>query len=124
MALPFPLDRISRSFREGARRKRVSMAKEWPTCLAHVTGWKIVDPDPATGASAMQQQIEASFYFMVNDDFCGGYMKSVPMTRREAERFATGEPSVVVRYNPNDLDQVVVLAEDNKDELPFGVISG
>ena len=124
MPLPFPLDRIARSFREGARRKRISMAHEWPTCHAHITGWKIVDPDPSLGVSTMQQQIEATFYFMLNDEFCGGYLRSVPMARREAERFATGEPSVIVRYNPNDPDQVVVLAEDNETELAFQVVSG
>jgi hypothetical protein len=124
MELPFPLDRIARSFHEGARRKRVSMARDWPKCNAHVTGWKIADADPALGAPPLQQQIEASFYFMLDDDFCGGYLHSVPMVHRDAEHFATGEPVVVVRYNPNDPDQVCVLAEDNKDVLPFEVLSG
>lgn len=124
MPLPFPLDRLARSFREGARRKRISMAQNWPKCNAHITGWKIVDPDPATGASAMQQQIEASFYFMVNDDISGGYVRSVPMIRREAERLMSDELKVVVRYHPTHPDQVVVLAEDNTETLPFQIISG
>ncbi len=124
MAVPFPIDRILRSFREGARRKRISLAREWPQAVGKVTGFKIVDADAASGGSAMQQQIEAAFYFMLNDDFCGGYVRSAPMTRREAERLATGEPSVVVRYNPADPDELCVLAEDNADSLPFAVISG
>jgi hypothetical protein len=124
MALPFPLDRLARSFREGARRKRISMARDWPKCNAHITGWKIVDPDLGSGDSSLQQQIEASYYFMLNDDICGGYFRSVPMVRREAERFAEGDATVVVRYNPNDPDQVAVLAEDNKVMLPFEIISG
>lgn len=124
MALPFPLDRLARSFHEGARRKRVSMAHDWPKCNAHITHWKIVDADPALGSAALQHQIEASFYFMLNDDICGGYLHSVPMVHREAERHATGEPIVIIRYNPNDPDQICVLAEDNKETLPFEVISG
>src|SRR5438309_10798554 len=102
MPLPFPLDRLARSFREGARRKRISMARDWPKCSAHVTGWKIVDADSTTGASAIQQQIEASFYFMINDDISGGYVRSVPMIRREAERLISDELPVIVRYNPAD----------------------
>ena len=113
-----------RSFRKGAHRKRIAAAHQWPTCNAKITGWKIVDADPATGASATQQQIEAAYYFMLNDDFCGGYLRSVPMTHHEAELLATGEPSVTVRYNPNDPDQVAVLAEDNAGKFPFEIISG
>lgn len=122
--MPVPIvDRILRSFREGARRKRVSMAHAWPQALAKITGFKLVEPDPATGASAMQQQIEAAFYFMLNDDICGGYVRSVPMVQREAARLATGEPNLIVRYNPSDPDELCVLAEDNAGRLPFEIIS-
>jgi hypothetical protein len=124
MAIPFPIDRMLRSFRERAHRKRISLSREWPQAVAKVTGFKIVDADPASGGSAMQQQIEAAFYFMLNDDFCGGYVRSVPMTRRDAERLATGEPNLVVRDNPGDPDELCVLAEDNADSLPFALISG
>ncbi|MDP9038942.1 MAG: hypothetical protein M3O02_06655 [Acidobacteriota bacterium] len=128
--MPVPiLDRILRSFREGARRKRLSLAREWPQAAARVTGFKLVDADPATGASEVQQQevqqqIEASFYFMLNDDICGGYVRSIPMVRREAARLATGEPNLIVRYNPTDPDELCVLAEDNAGKLPFEIIAG
>lgn len=122
MSLPI-VDRILRSFREGARRKRISMAHAWPQAIGKVTTWKVVDPDPDTGASAMQQQIEAAYYFMLNDDICGGYVRSVPMVQREAARLAHGEPNLIVRYNPTDPDELCVLAEDNKDKLPFEIIS-
>lgn len=124
MGLPFPFDRLTRSFRESARRKRIVMAQGWPRCDAHITQWKIVDADPELGASAMQQQIEGSFYFVLGEDFCGGYLRSVPMVRREAERLATGDHVVVVRYNPSDPNQVCVLPEDNQGTLPFEVVAG
>ena len=46
------------------------------------------------------------------------------MGRHEAEKLATGSPDFIVRYNPANPDEVVVLAEDNEGKLPFGIVSG
>lgn len=124
MSAPSPFERILRPFREGARRKRIGTAHGWPQAGAKITHWKIVEADPASGGSAMQRQIEATFYFMLNDDICGGYVRSIPMVEREAARLASGEATLIVRYNPSDPDELCVLAEDNAGKFPFDVISG
>jgi len=46
------------------------------------------------------------------------------MPHREAEQLATGSPSLTVRYNPSNPDQTAVLADDNRGQLPFDIISG
>jgi hypothetical protein len=46
------------------------------------------------------------------------------MPHREAEKHATGSPDLIVRYNPANPDQTVVLAQDNRGKLPFELASG
>jgi len=36
------------------------------------------------------------------------------MTRREAERLATGSPKLTIRYDPQNPNHNVALAEENK----------
>jgi hypothetical protein len=61
---------------------------------------------------------------VLNGEYYGGYLRSVPMARREAEKLAVGSPEITARYNPANPDQAVVLAEDNSGKLPFQIVSG
>ena len=109
-------------FTRRARDKRLRQAAAWPTVAAQINGWKILD---ALEESAINtHQIEAAFSFVMNNDYYGGYLQSTPMPHREAERHATGNPIVNVRYNPANPDQVAVLAHDNATTLPFDILPG
>ena len=123
MAGSFLIDPIRRAFRERARLKRARLAVGWPQTRAEVNGWKVLPVGDAAESFTQTDFIEASFHFILNGQFYGGYLRSIPMSRKEAEKLATGSPAVNVRYNPADPDQVVVLAEDNP-ALPFEVVSG
>jgi hypothetical protein len=114
---------IRRAMRESARKKRVRLAAEWPQVTAKINLWKVLPVGEETESFAQTDYIEGGFSFVLNGDYYGGYVRSIAMGRHEAEKLAVGEPSVIVRYNPADPDQTVVLAEDNAS-LPFGVISG
>jgi hypothetical protein len=122
--MAFLIDSIRRSLRENARKKRVQVAARWPQATAKINLWKILPAGDAAESFTQTDFVEAGFSFLLNGEYYGGYVRSVAMGRREAEKFAVGEPSVVVRYNPANPDQTVVLAEDNAGLLPFEVISG
>ena len=124
MAGNFLIDSIQRSLRERARRKRVQLAAGWPQARAHINLWKVLPAGDTTESFAKTDFIEAGFHFVLNGEFYGGYVRSVPMGRREAEKLAVGDAEVTVRYNPDNPDQTVVLAEDNAGKLPFEVVSG
>ncbi len=119
-----PIDAIRRALAESARKKRVQLAAGWPQATAKINGWKILPAGDAAKSFSQSDYIEARFHFHVNDEFYGGYARSVAMGRREAEKLAVGEPEVTVRYNPANPDEAVVLAEDNSSKLPFEVVSG
>ncbi len=74
--------------------KKMREAKGWPTPQGEVNGWKIVTPE-AEAAFGVDSQIEAGFHFIVNDEYFGGYVRSEPMVRREAERMAQGSPRIM-----------------------------
>jgi hypothetical protein len=61
---------------------------------------------------------------VLNGEYYGGYLRSLPMARRETEKLAAGTPEIIARYNPDDPDQAVVIAEDNSGKLPFQIVSG
>jgi hypothetical protein len=119
-----PIDTIRRALDERARRRRVQLAAGWPQATAHINGWKVLPAGDAAKSFSQTDFIEARFHFHLNGEYYGGYVRSVAMGRHEAEKLAVGEPEVVVRYNPADPDEAVVLAEDNVEKLPFEVISG
>ena len=98
-------------------------AKGWPTAQGEVNGWKIVTPE-AEAAFGVDSQIEAGFHFIVNDEYFGGYVRSEPMVRREAERMAQGSPRINVRYDTANPDRNFVLPEDNQGNLPFAIYTG
>jgi hypothetical protein len=124
MAGIFLIDSILRAFRERARNKRVQAAAAWPQITAHINSWKILPAGDASDSFTNTDTIEAGFHFTLNGEFYGGYVNSVPMPLREAERHATGSPDLTVRYNPTDPDQTVVLAEDNRGKVGFQIVSG
>lgn len=109
--------------RESARKKRARVAATWPQTTAKINLWKVLPVGAETDSFAQTDYIEGGFSFTLNGEYYGGYVRSVAMGRHDAEKLAVGEPIVVVRYNPANPDQAVVLAEDNP-ELPFTVISG
>jgi len=123
MAGIFFVDAIRRAIHERARKKRVQFARSWPQVSAQVNTWKIVPAGDAAQSFTQTDVIEAGFHFMLNNDYYGGYLRSIPMTRREAERLAVGSPTVNVRYNPENPDIVAVLAEDNARTFPFELVS-
>jgi hypothetical protein len=124
MAGFYPIDAIRRALAERARRKRVQLAAGWPQATAHINGWKVLPAGNAAKSFTQTDFIEARFHFLLNGEYYGGYARSVAMGRREAEKLAVGEPGVIVRYNPANPDEAVVLAEDNAGKLPFEVVSG
>jgi len=111
-------------FHERARKKRVMLAAGWPQAKAEIDIWKILPAGDAAESFTQTDVIEATFHFTLNGEYYGGYVRSVAMGRKEAERVAVGSPAVNVRYNPANPDEVVVLAEDNIGVLPFDVIPG
>ena len=124
MAGIFFVDSIRRVLRERARKKRVQAGSNWPQTTAHINSWKILPAGDASDSFTNTDYIEAAFHFTLNGDYYGGYANSVPMPHREAEKHATGSPDLTIRYNPTNPDQTVVLAEDNRDKLPFQLVSG
>ncbi|HEX9198222.1 MAG TPA: DUF3592 domain-containing protein [Acidobacteriaceae bacterium] len=123
MAGSFLIGPIQRALRERARLKRVQLAASWPQTHAEINGWKILPAGDEAESFSQTDFIEASFHFILNGEFYGGYLRSVLMGRKDAEKLTTGSPSINVRYNPANPDQTTVLAEDNP-QLPFQVISG
>jgi hypothetical protein len=119
----FLLDSLRRAIRERARQKRVRAAQLWPQALAEINHWKIVAAGDASGSFTQTDAIEAAFHFTLNGEYYGGYVRSLPMARREAENLAIGSPKIAIRYDPQNPDHNVVLAEDNAAP-PFPIVSG
>ena len=117
------LDSIRRSLRERNRTKKVQHAAQWPQTQATVDIWKILPAGDEAESFTQTDFIEASFHFTLNGEYYGGYVRSVAMGRKEAEKLAVGSPSINVRYNPANPDEAAVLAEDN-DAFPIKLVSG
>jgi hypothetical protein len=125
MAGIFFVDGIRRWIRRRNREKKVSLAKQWPMTQAEVNHWQVLNADEDVATMGAPNQIEAGFHFKLNDEYYGGYFRSVAMTLHEAESKGTGTPKVNVRYNPANPDETAVLDEDNSvGTVPFRVISG
>jgi hypothetical protein len=123
MAGVFLIDSIRRSLRESARKKRVAAAAAWPQARAEINSWKVLPVGEEAESFTQSDYIEAGFSFVLRGEYYGGYVRSVAMGRKDAERLAVGSPAVNVRYDPRNPDRVVVLAEDNA-ALPFALVSG
>lgn len=119
----FFLDSLRRAARERARLKRVHAAQSWPQTIAEINHWNILPAGDASESFTQTDVIEVAFHFTLNGEYYGGYVRSVPMARREAERLATGSPKLTIRYDPQNPDRNAVLAEENQ-ALLFAIISG
>jgi hypothetical protein len=116
-------DSLGAWLRRRSLQKKLRAASGWPIAVGEVNHWAIVDAEKDAASTATPYQIEASFHFMVNGEYFGGYFRSVGLVRREAERMANGNPTVNVRYDPANPDSAVALAEDNASNLPFRIFS-
>jgi hypothetical protein len=123
MADIFFVDSIRLWLRRRKRAKRLLAARGWTQATGEVNHWKIVTADEDAASSGLDTQIEAAFHFRVKGEYFGGYVRSIAMVRREAERSAQGAPAVHLRYDPANPNRVAVLAEDNAGNLPFRVFS-
>jgi Protein of unknown function (DUF3592) len=124
MAGIFLIDAISRRLRRKNREKKLHLATQWPLAPAEINHWQVLSADEDVASPGVTYQIEAGFHFKINGEYYGGYLRSVALTHHEAESKTTGSPSVNIRYNPAHPDETAVLAEDNRDNLPFRVVSG
>ena len=124
MAGVFFIDGIKRWLRRRSREKKLSLAAQWPTTQAEINHWQVLNADEDVATMGAPNQIEAGFHFTLNGEYYGGYLRSVAMGLHEWETKATGNPKVNVRYNPVNPDETAVLAEDNRDNLPFKVVLG
>ena len=123
MAGIFLLDSLRLWLRRRKRQKEIQLALQWPVTTGEVNHWRVVTADEEAASMGAPYQIEASFHFILNGEYYGGYFRSVAMAAGEAERLGRGNPSVNVRYNRNNPDAVVVLPQDNTNNLPFRVFS-
>ena len=119
----FLLESLRRAAQERARQKRVRTAQTWPQATAEINHWKIVSAGDTSDSFSQTDIIEAAFHFTLNGEYYGGYVRSVPMSRREAEKLAAGNPKLTIRYDPQNPDRTAALAEENK-ALPFAITSG
>jgi hypothetical protein len=124
MAGIFFIDAIGRRLRRRNLDKKLRLAAQWPLTQAEINHWQVLPADENAATTGAPYQIEAGFHFKLNGEYCGGYLRSVALTHHEAESKATGNPTVNIRYNPTNPDEVVVLSEDNPNNLPFRIISG
>ncbi len=113
-------DWLTKGLRRRRRAALLEQAAGWPGAEAKLLKGMVVEKDSlAEGGTAFQdRQIEAGFYFTVDGSYCGGHVRSVPMSDGEAHRalkLLPEEMPVRVRYDPADPDRVAVLAEDNRD---------
>lgn len=123
MAGIFLVDSIRVWLHRRSRQKKLHLAQSWPVVAAEVNHWAVVQADDEANAFGVPFQIEAGFHFKLNDEYYGGYFRSVALAGGEAERLAQGTPVVNIRYNPANPDIVAVLSEDNTGNLPFKVFS-
>jgi hypothetical protein len=119
----FLVDGIRLWFRRRSREKKLRAAQAWPIATGEVNRWEVVNADEEASSVGALYQIEAGFHFILNEEYFGGYLRSVALTLHEAETKAKGNPAVRVRYDPANPDTVAVLAEDNEGNLPFRVFS-
>ena len=120
----FIVDSVRLWLRRRSREKKLLVAQAWPIATGEVNHWQVLNAEDEVATTGATYQIEAGFHFLVNGDYFGGYLRSVAMTHHEAETKAKGNPAVRVRYDPANPDSVAVLAEDNRENLSFRVVSG
>ncbi len=118
------VDTVRRWLRRKKREKLLETARSWPIATGEVLNWKTVAADEELTSFAAPDQIEAQYYFTVNQEYFGGHFRSAAMSKAESHAIAAATPEVQIRYDPANPDTAVVLAEDNVENLPFRVLSG
>lgn len=109
------------------RNHRLHLAEHWPVATAKTLKPTVAHKDRcAHGEGLADSQVEVPFYFTLESGYFGGQLRSEVCSDSQARRLAASLPEdtpVAVRYNPCNPDEVAVLAEDNRDRLPFQVWS-
>jgi hypothetical protein len=116
---------IFRAIRKRGRERDLLAAEAWPTVMAKLLAGNVVQRDElAEGTSVQTTQIEFQYYFSLDEDFFGGYMRSVACSDSEGRRWLREVPEgtlVTVRYDPADKDKTHALQRDNEGKLPFAI---
>ena len=116
---------IFRAVRRRGRERELQEAAGWPTTTAKLLAGNVVTRDElAEGTSAQTTQVEFQYYFSLNEEFFGGYLRSVACSDSEGRRWLRDVPEgtlVTVRYDPKDSDKTHALARDNAGKLPFAI---
>lgn len=114
-----------RYFRRRARVRELLAAAGWPAVAAKLLAGKVVERDElAEGSVAQTFQVEFEYYFVLGEEFYGGYLRSVPCSESEGRRWTRmveEGAAVTVRYDPTDPDKTHALAGDNAGKLPLGI---
>ncbi len=114
-----------RAVRKRERERDLLAAETWPTAAAKLLAGNVVQRDElAEGTVVQSTQIEFQYYFSLEDDFFGGYLRSVPCSDSEGRRWLREVPEgtvVTVRYDPADRDKTHALQRDNEGKLPFAI---
>jgi hypothetical protein len=117
------------------RRKREALLREaaaWPIATARLLKATVVEKDALAegGTSFQDRQVEAQFYFILENhsmgSYFGGRLRSVQLSDSEAHRAArllVEDLPVRVRFNAQNPDQAAVLPTDNV-EFPVGIWPG
>jgi hypothetical protein len=124
MASIFFIDAIGRRLRRRNIEKKLRLDAQWPLTQSEINHWQVLPADEDVATTGTPYQIEAGFHFKLNGEYYGGYLRSIALTHHEAESKAIGNPTVNIRYNPANPDEVAVLSEDNLTNLAFRIISG
>jgi hypothetical protein len=116
---------IFRFFRRRRRARELQAAAAWPVATAKLLKGVVVPKDElAEGSLAQSDQVEFPYYFVMDDGFFGGHLRTVPCSDSEGRRLIAkvdeGAP-VTVRYDPTNPDKTHALAEDNEGVLPFSI---
>jgi hypothetical protein len=116
---------IFRYFRRRGRARELQAAAGWPAATAKLLAGKVVERDElAEGSLAQTFQIEFEYYFVLGEEFYGGYLRSVPCSESEGRRWTRmveEGAAVTVRYDPQNPDKTHALAAENAGKLPFGI---
>lgn len=123
MSSLFAFDFIRKQLHRRSLRKKIALARTWPTATGEVNHWVVKQAEDEELSGATPCQVEARFHFSINGEYYGGYFRSVCMGQHAAETAAQGTPAISVRYDPANPNSAMVLPEDNETKLSFRISS-
>jgi hypothetical protein len=115
------IDLIVKRIEKWKDARYIERSKSWPTALADIVDWSIVEGLPDS-EDADKFQVQATLGLTVGERRLYGLLRSVGMIHGEARVFvaSANKPArVTVRYDPVDLGEMI--AAPLQDELPFDV---